>query len=90
MKGNKIGMWPLFLWQESKNLGYNIVLEYLIIQHTSGIPLRPQSLVQVSSVEIFVVPALLDQSDSQIQGNLPQALSSFCLNNNKLTNKHQQ
>lgn len=66
-KGIRLECGLLFLWQESKNLGYNIVFEYLIIQHTSGIPLRPQSLAQVSSIEIFVVLALLDQSDSQIQ-----------------------
>lgn len=79
-RGIKLECGFFFLWQESHNLGCNIVFEYLIIQHTSGIPLRPESLVQVPSVETIFIPALLDHSDSQIQVNFLQALSSCCLN----------
>lgn len=53
-RGIKLECGLFFSEQESKNLGYNIVFENLIIQHTSGISLRPENLVQGSSAEIFM------------------------------------
>lgn len=67
-----------FLWEESKNLRYNIASEYFFNdQQTSGILFSKLEVwYQVSNVEVFVFPVLSDQSDSQIQVNLLQTLSS--------------
>lgn len=66
---NRIGMGLLCPGQETKNFGVQYCTGVFSSQQTSGVPLRHESLVQVSSVEIFVVSVLLDQSDSEMQAN---------------------
>lgn len=60
----------LCLGQETENFGVQYCFGVFFPQQTSGVSLRQEVLVQVSSVEILVVSVLLHQSDSQIQDNL--------------------
>ena len=52
---NRIGMGLLWPGQETKNFGVQYCIGVFFSQQTSGVPLRRESLVQVSSVEIFVL-----------------------------------
>lgn len=77
---NRNGVCLLCLGLETKNLGVHYCTGVFFPQQTSsGISLRCESLVQVSSVEIFVVSVLLDQSDSQNKSIFPKLFQVVAL-----------